>query len=42
MVVPGKEDACTDCQFCDLVCPEMAIYTEDLNTIEAEAESESD
>lgn len=42
IVVPGKEDACTNCGFCDLVCPEMAIYTEDLNALEQEAELDTD
>ena len=26
-VVPGKEAACVNCEFCTLVCPEFAIYT---------------
>jgi 2-oxoglutarate ferredoxin oxidoreductase subunit delta len=28
-VKPGKEEACIHCQFCSLVCPEFAIYTEE-------------
>ncbi len=28
VVAPGKEDDCTDCEFCTLVCPEFAIFTE--------------
>ncbi len=27
VVAQGKEDDCVHCQFCDLVCPEFAIYT---------------
>ena len=27
-IAPGKEDACTMCGFCAMVCPEFAIYTE--------------
>ncbi len=27
-LVTGKETACVHCQFCMLVCPEFAIYTE--------------
>lgn len=27
MVAEGKEDDCVLCQFCDLICPELAIYT---------------
>jgi len=27
VVAPGKENDCVHCQFCSLVCPEMAIYT---------------
>ncbi len=26
-VVPGKEVACVNCEFCTLVCPEFAIFT---------------
>jgi 2-oxoglutarate ferredoxin oxidoreductase subunit delta len=28
VVVSGKENECGHCQFCSLVCPEFAIYTE--------------
>jgi len=24
----GKDDACVHCEFCALICPEFAIYTE--------------
>ena len=30
VVVAGKELACVNCRFCKLVCPEFAIYTEEL------------
>ncbi len=30
VVVEGKEDSCIHCQFCTLVCPEFAIYTEEI------------
>jgi len=30
-VAGGKEDACVHCRFCDLICPELAIYTTDAN-----------
>ncbi len=30
VVVQGKEESCVNCGFCRLVCPEFAIYTEDL------------
>ncbi len=29
VVESGKEDACINCAFCKLVCPEFAIYTEE-------------
>lgn len=31
IVAPGKEDACIHCGFCDLVCPELAIFTKEIN-----------
>ena len=30
IVENGKEDACIHCQFCNLVCPDLAIYTEEI------------
>ncbi len=30
VVAEGKEQACVDCDFCKLVCPEFAIYTEEM------------
>ncbi|MDH3546328.1 MAG: 4Fe-4S dicluster domain-containing protein [Gammaproteobacteria bacterium] len=29
IVAEGKESACVLCKFCDLICPEFAIYTTD-------------
>ncbi|OGS04718.1 MAG: hypothetical protein A3G41_00475 [Elusimicrobia bacterium RIFCSPLOWO2_12_FULL_59_9] len=29
VVAPGKEADCVHCRFCDLVCPEFAIFTEE-------------
>lgn len=37
VVVEGKENACVHCRFCDLICPELAIYTEE---VDAEGQSE--
>ena len=28
-IVPGKETSCVHCQFCTMICPEFAIYTEE-------------
>ena len=28
-VVSGKENDCVHCKFCDLICPELAIFTTD-------------
>ncbi len=36
VVADGKDAACVNCRFCDLICPELAIYT-----TEADAESAS-
>ena len=27
VIVDGKESACVLCKFCDLICPEFAIFT---------------
>ena len=27
VVAKGKESSCVHCKFCDLICPELAIYT---------------
>jgi len=29
-VAEGKEDSCVNCGFCRLICPEFAIYTEEI------------
>ncbi len=29
-VVPGKGAECVHCQFCSLVCPEFAIFTQEV------------
>jgi len=29
-LAPGKESACVHCQFCSLLCPEFAIFTEEV------------
>ncbi len=30
VVAEGKEEACIACQFCSIICPEFAIYTEEV------------
>jgi len=30
IVAAGKEETCVHCGFCTLVCPEYAIYTEEI------------
>ena len=27
VVAKGKERSCVHCRFCDLICPELAIFT---------------
>lgn len=34
-IAEGKEGACVHCQFCMLVCPEFAIYTEAVEEVPA-------
>jgi 2-oxoglutarate ferredoxin oxidoreductase subunit delta len=29
IVAAGKENSCVHCKFCDLICPELAIFTTD-------------
>jgi len=41
VVAEGKEEACVHCRFCDLVCPEMAIYTKEITNEETEGQSDS-
>lgn len=36
MVAAGKEMSCVNCRFCDLICPELAIFTTDM-TAEGDA-----
>lgn len=31
VVAQGKESACVHCGFCDLMCPELAIYTTEVS-----------
>jgi len=31
VIVEGKESACVLCKFCDLICPDLAIYTTDVD-----------
>ena len=33
VVASGKEDACVNCRFCTLVCPEFAIYSEEVREV---------
>jgi len=37
----GKESACVHCRFCDLICPELAIFTTDISE-EEQAEIPAD
>lgn len=37
VVAPGKEEACVNCGFCTLVCPEFAIYSEETEGGRADA-----
>jgi 2-oxoglutarate ferredoxin oxidoreductase subunit delta len=41
LVTEGKESACVDCGFCDLICPELAIYITEV-TDEKDATGEPD
>ena len=34
VVAEGKEDACVNCGFCRLICPEFSIYTEEIDAQE--------
>jgi 2-oxoglutarate ferredoxin oxidoreductase subunit delta len=36
IVVEGKESSCILCRFCDMICPELAIFTTDANEPESE------
>ena len=30
VLASDKENRCVHCQFCDLICPELAIFTEEI------------
>lgn len=30
LVAAGKETSCVHCRFCDLICPELAIFTTEM------------
>ncbi len=30
VVRPGKEEACIHCNFCTIICPEFAIFTQEV------------
>jgi 2-oxoglutarate ferredoxin oxidoreductase subunit delta len=34
VVAEGKETSCVHCRFCDLICPELAIYTTEVSAEE--------
>ena len=38
VVAEGKESSCVHCKFCDLICPELAIFTTDMSE-EAKADA---
>lgn len=35
VIAAGKEEACVNCEFCTLVCPEYAIFTREIARAEA-------
>ncbi len=35
IVAPGQEDACVNCGFCQIVCPEFAIYSVERQEVQA-------
>ena len=39
VVAEGKETACINCRFCDLICPELAIYTTEVTDDDDTAEA---
>ena len=41
IVAEGKESSCVHCRFCDLICPELAIYTTEV-VDEEDTERKSD
>jgi len=36
VVAKGKEMSCVHCKFCDLICPELAIFTSELEAGDGE------
>lgn len=41
VVAPGKEKECVHCRFCDLICPELAIYSREVSEVAAQEEQSS-
>jgi 2-oxoglutarate ferredoxin oxidoreductase subunit delta len=35
VIAAGKEEACVNCEFCTLICPEYAIFTREIARAEA-------
>ncbi|MDJ0908848.1 MAG: 4Fe-4S dicluster domain-containing protein [Woeseiaceae bacterium] len=35
VVAAGKDMSCVNCRFCDLICPELAIYTTEIEPEDA-------
>ena len=33
VVAPGKEEDCVNCGFCMLICPEFAIYSDEIREV---------
>jgi len=31
IVASGKDESCVHCQFCNMICPELAIWTTDVS-----------
>jgi 2-oxoglutarate ferredoxin oxidoreductase subunit delta len=42
IVAEGKESSCVHCRFCDLICPELAIYTTDVQDEDKKAKGKPD
>ena len=42
MVAEGKSSACVHCRFCDLICPELAIFTTEVSEETSARENQSD
>jgi len=41
VVAAGKESSCILCRFCDMICPELAIFTTDVCDEQNKAESDA-